>query len=73
MSLGEEYTVELKNWVCSTYNDNSEADYPASATYDLPVEIKDSTEVSKTVNARKLSKDIIFSTNTYNSDQIKIF
>jgi len=48
--LGGEYTVELKNWVCSTYNANSEADYPASATYDLPVEIKDNTEVSKTVN-----------------------
>ncbi|HNY38294.1 MAG TPA: hypothetical protein PKI73_09910, partial [Petrotogaceae bacterium] len=48
--LGGEYTVELKNWVCSTYNANSEADYPASATFDVPVQVKDNTEVSKTVN-----------------------
>ena len=81
--LGGEYTVELKNWVCSTYNANSEADYPASATFDVPVQIKDNTEVSKTVNTMlsvsdkrtlksiKPAKDITVSVNTYDSNQIK--
>jgi len=82
-NLGKTYEVELNNWVCPTYNANAEADYPASATFEVPAQINDNSEVSKTVTTKlsvsdnrtlksiKPVENITVSANTYNTYQIK--
>ncbi len=83
-NLGKTYEVELNNWVCPTYNANAEADYPASATFEVPAQINDNSEVSKTVttklsvsNNRTLKsilpvKNVTVSVNSFTREQVLV-